>query len=125
MTSKEALDNLRFGALMLHNIDYIIRTNNECDIIEKDLEVLEQLEDIEEELEIDLITLSKVLRQKYVFNKEKVKVDLLSLFVDIEANKLYMYGYIRNTFEDVRLYAKDYGKTWMLTKEEWLEEHDR
>lgn len=88
---------------------------------------LKQLEDIEEdikeELGIDLITLSKVLKQKFVFNKEKVKVDILSLFLDIEANKLYMYGYIKNTFEDVRLYAKDYGKTWMLTKEEWLE-HD-
>lgn len=42
MTSKKALDNLRFDVLMLHNIDYI-RTNNECDIIEKDLEVLEIL----------------------------------------------------------------------------------
>lgn len=88
---------------------------------------LKQLEDIEEdiksELGIDLITFSKVLKQKFVFNKEKVKVDLLTLVFDIEANKLYIYGYIRNTFEDVRLYAKDYGKTWMLTKEEWLE-HD-
>ncbi len=88
---------------------------------------LKQLEDIEEdikeELGIDLITLSKVLKQKFVFNKEKVKVDILSLFLDIEANKLYMYGYIKNTFEDVRLYAKDYGKTWTSTKEEWLE-HD-
>lgn len=85
------------------------------------LEQLEQLvdnEDIKEELGIDLITLSKVLKQKYVFNKEKIKVDLLSLFLDIESNKLYIYGYIRNTFEDVRLYSKDYGKTWALTRED-------
>lgn len=83
---------------------------------------LEQLEDIEEdikeELGIDLITLYKVLKQKFVFNKEKVKVDLLSLYLDIESNKLYIYGYIKNTFEDVRLYSKDYGKTWALTREE-------
>lgn len=79
---------------------------------------LGQLEDIEEELGIDLITLFKIIKQKYVFNKEKIKVVLLSLYLDIESNKLYIYGYIRNTFEDVRLYAKDYGKTWALTKEE-------
>lgn len=83
---------------------------------------LEQLEDIEEdikeELGIDLITFSKVLKQKFVFNKEKVKVDLLTIFFDFENNKLYMYGYIKNTFEDARLYAKDYGKTWALTREE-------
>ena len=83
---------------------------------------LQQLEDIEEditkELGIDLITLSKVLKQKFVFNKEKIKVDLLTIFLDFESNKLYIYGYIKNTFEDVRLYAKDYGKTWALTREE-------
>lgn len=101
-----------------------------CEYIDTDLVKniyckLQQLEDIEEdiikELGIDLFTLSKVLKQKFVFNKEKVKVDLLSLYLDIEANKLYIYGYIKNTFEDARLYAKDYGKTWMLTKEEWIE----
>lgn len=80
-------------------------------------------EDIKNELGIDLTTFSKVLKQKYVFNKEKIKVELLSLYLDIESNKLYIYGYIKNTFEDVRLYSKDYGKTWALTKEEWLE-HD-
>lgn len=85
------------------------------------LKQLEDIEDIKNELGIDLITLFKILKQKYVFNKEKIKVDLLSLFLDIESNKLYIYGYIKNTFEDVRLYAKDYGQTWMLTKEEWLE----
>ena len=99
----------------------------ECDLFKELYYRLKQLEDIEEdikeELGIDLITFSKVLKQKFVFNKEKVKVDLLTLFFDIETNKLYIYGYIRNSFEDVRLYAKDYGKTWMLTKEEWLE-HD-
>lgn len=78
---------------------------------------LKHYEDIEEELGIDLITFSKILKQKFVFNKEKVKVDLLSLFLDIESNQLYMHGYIRNTFEDVLLYSKDYGKTWTITRE--------
>ena len=94
----------------------------DTDIVKDVYSKLEQLEDIEEdikeELGIDLITLSKVLKQKFVFNKEKIKVDLLSLFLDIDSNKLYIYGYIRNTFEDVRLYAKDYGKTWALTRED-------
>lgn len=45
MTSKKALDNLRFDVLMLHNIDYI-RSNNECDIIKKDLDRLEKLEKV-------------------------------------------------------------------------------
>ena len=40
MTSKEALQNLRFDVSMSQDINYI-EANNECDIIEKDLEVLE------------------------------------------------------------------------------------
>ena len=83
--------------------------------------VFKDIENIKEELGVDLITFSKVLKQKFVFNKEKIKVDLLSIFFDFETNKLYMYGYIKGTFEDARLYAKDYGKTWALTREEWLE----
>lgn len=90
----------------------------ELDLFTKLYCKLEQLEDIEEDLGVDLITFSKVLKQKFVFNKEKIKVDLLSIFFDFETNKIYMYGYIKNTFEDVRLYAKDYGKTWALTREE-------
>lgn len=90
---------------------------NYYDLVYK-LGQLEDIEDIKEELGIDLITFSKVLKQKFVFNKEKIKVDLLTIFFDFETNKLYIYGYIKNTFEDVRLYAKDYGKTWALTKEE-------
>lgn len=43
MTSKEALSNLRWNVSMSQDIDYK-ESNNCCDIIEKDLEILEKLE---------------------------------------------------------------------------------
>ena len=39
---------------------------------------LGKLEDIEDELKIDLITLFKALKQKFVFHKENVKIEVLT-----------------------------------------------
>ena len=76
------------------------------------------LEDLEEELEIDLITLFKALKQKYVFHKENVKIELLG--VHIKSGELYLYGFVEDTTQAVYLSLKECGKTWWLfkTKEE-------
>ena len=75
------------------------------------------LEDLEEELGIDFITLSKILKQRFVYDKDQVKVELLGLH--IKSDELYLYGFVEDTTHAVYLRLKDYGKTWTMTKEEF------
>ena len=81
--------------------------------IEQDLE---QLDNLEKEIGIDLITLFKALKQMFVFHKENVKIELLGLH--IKSSELYLYGFVEDSTRAVYLGLKDYGKTWTLTKEE-------
>ena len=88
---------------------------------------LGQLEDIEEELGIDLITLFKALRNGIWTNQEQCygdekqgKIRFFQVRLLLEENAV---GCIHNSMwkgkEVIRtLYLKDYGKTWALTKEE-------
>ena len=77
-------------------------------------EKLGQLEDIEEELGIDLITLFKAL-ENGIYIKE---LNNDYPYWDFELRHItgigivIMWGYCSN------LFLKDYGKTWALTKEE-------
>ena len=101
----------------IHEYDY-----QEC------INKLGQLEDIEDELGIDLITLFKALKQGFAYK-----------FVQNDYNELYKKGFVKRLIisalfkygEDYRLtlydtltcepycvFLKDYGKTWALTKEE-------
>ena len=74
---------------------------------------LGQLEDIEEELGIDLITLFKALKDGIYVNGEKEHV---LLFYDMDFfNKTSFQLHASN---GINYYFKDYGKTWTLTKEE-------
>ena len=73
------------------------------------------LEDLEEELGIDFIILSKILKQRFVYNNDQVKIELLGLH--IKSDELYLYGFVENTMQAVYLRLKDYGKTWTITKE--------
>jgi hypothetical protein len=78
---------------------------------------LGQLEDVEEELGIDLITLFKALKQGGVYVKEGNKVDWCLMMKGFEitgdGNEISLWS-------QVKLEPKDYGKTWSLTKEELL-----
>ena len=76
---------------------------------------LKSLEDLEEEISIDFITLSKILKQRFVYDKDQVKVELLGLH--IKSDELYLYGFVEDTMHAVYLRLKDYGKTWTITKE--------
>ena len=83
---------------------------------------LKSLEDIEEELRIDLITLFKTLKQKHVFHKENVKIEILG--IHIKSNELYLYGFAEDTTHTIYLSLKEYGKTWTLTREELEDEKE-
>ena len=73
------------------------------------------LEDLEEEIGIDFITLSKILKQRFVYDNDLVKIELLGLH--IKSDELYLYGFVEDTTHAVYLRLKDYGKTWTITKE--------
>ena len=82
---------------------------------EEALDKLGQLEDLEEEIGVDFITLSKILKQRFVYNNDRVKIELLGLH--IKSDELYLYGFVEDTTHAVYLKLKDCGKTWTMTKE--------
>ena len=98
-----------------------IENSNAC------VDKLGKLEDIEEELGIDLITLFKALKDGIWTNQEQCygdekqgKIRFFQVRLLLEENAV---GCIHNSMwkgeEVIRtLYLKDYGKTWALTKEE-------
>ena len=120
MRSKEALERL---LMLARPCDYEVREhrNNYCDMLEnvikKDLDQLEEYRKIEEEIGIDFITLSKILKQRFVYDNDQVKIELLGLH--IKSDELYLYGFVEDTMHAVYLRLKDYGKTWTMTKEEF------
>ena len=120
MSSKEALERI---LMLARPCDYEVREhrNNYCDMLEnvikKDLDLLEEYRKIEEEIGIDFITLSKILKQRFVYDNDQVKIELLGLH--IKSDELYLYGFVEDTMQAVYLRLKDYGKTWALNKEEF------
>lgn len=94
-------------------------TIKELHIVEdmnKALDRLSQLEDIEEELGIDLITLFKALNGAWFINDKKA--------IYVGSPYLCYCGNYKKELEmqfravDVWYLVKDYGKTWALTREE-------
>lgn len=90
---------------------------------------LGQLEDIEDELGIDLVTLFKALKNKELYWKTnkygiiKTTFDNESLRPEVSFDNYidneWSIGLVSNALSDDEL-LKDYGKTWALTKEELL-----
>lgn len=88
---------------------------------------LGQLEDIEDELGIDLVTFVKATTQPVLFIKNipfsnEIKLAILTFIHknDINDNKDYLVWFEVNKEERYLFKLKDYGKTWALTKEELL-----
>ena len=100
-------------------------TPNEIDnSIYKKLKILE---DIEEELGIDLITLFKALKfgiwtnqEQWYGDEKQGKIRFFQVRLLLEENAIgCIYNSMWKGEEVIRtLYFKDYGKTWALTKEE-------
>ena len=86
-------------------------------------EKLQQLENIEEELGIDLITLFMVLEQDYIYfkhyyawdNKFKINKEYITGLKCIEDNTIALFTESYYGKEHI-VYLKDYGKTWWLEK---------
>ena len=72
------------------------------------IDKLGEHEDIEEEYGIEIITLSKLLKQGFVYIRDGASIEKNQGFI------------IDNTglWSQVKLDPKEYGKTWALTKEE-------
>ena len=120
MTSKEALKDIKDVLDILINFVRLNAINEDIkkqkfEIIKKDLDLLEEYRKIEKEIGIDFITLSKILKQRFVYDNDQVKIELLGLH--IKSDELYLYGFVENTTHAVYLRLKDYGKTWTITKE--------
>ena len=86
-----------------------------------DITKLGQLEDIEEELGIDLITLFKALEKGIVVCCNNTFGGERNVFILLTPDRLsieYKWKCLRKGTQ--KFYFKDYGKTWALTKEELL-----
>jgi len=97
-------------------VEELVKGNNASPIIGK----LGQLEDIEEELGIELVTLFKALKNG-IYEKfedgEYVKFNGLCMPIKSHKLKLNVNKKCLERGNDY-FYFKDYGKTWALTKEE-------
>jgi hypothetical protein len=116
MESQEALKRIRREAgfpyfSTLYDIDM---WREDFKTIERDLDKLEQLEDIEKELGVSLITLLKAQTDGFYV---KTACGIFSVLLSEWKFNLIKKEVHRIQFSD-HYYFKDYGKTWALTKEE-------
>ena len=121
MTSKEALEELRFqvGNITYYTKDlqrttFEVRDSGLFEIIENDLEVLEKYKQIEKELGIDLITFVSAFKNGiYCLEHGDEIVYLEPYYLGMDT-----FGEWHWTADTTFKCLKDYGKTWALTKEE-------
>lgn len=95
---------------------------NGISVYVKAIDKLCLIEDIEDELGCDLITLFKALKEGFYVKKDSINEGFISL---VKAKDIREVDMITKsiTFCDYEfVYFKDYGKTWALTKEELEEE---
>lgn len=92
-------------------------------LIKKDLSRLKQLEDIEKEIGIDLITLVRLLKEPIYYLCLGPIAKAENFKVDLNEKAIVMNFFMGNSYE-VKLYFKDYGKEWALTREELVRKND-
>ena len=108
------------GVITQIDKDGNITKNEFIEVIDKDeaYKKLYQIENLEDELGIDLITLFKAYSNGFYVRGEKEKqyIDFQNaLNANAFKNKEMFYGHER-CYQYVKLY--DYGKDWALTKQE-------
>ena len=117
MTSKEAVLELICEAKSV-NIDEerICFLRN---IIEKDLGLLEEHRKIEEEINIDFITLAKMLKDDVYINYGGVVGEIGHIYKEqVKSIECWpVWGFTAG--DNVEYTFKDRGKTWALDKEEF------
>ncbi len=121
MDGKEALEELKKELAPFQWIDFKTQKETGCciyqkhlDIIEKDLEKLEKLKDIEEKHNIDLLNALSILDNGiWIFYEEGKIINVKPTLKLIDNSYWFEYDYF--------IYKpNDYGRTWALTKEELL-----
>ena len=89
---------------------------------------LQELEDIEEEIGIDLVTLFKAYNDGFYYLSETdagIEFNVYgNLFMSDDHFARSGEFYFDCWKSRETIYVKDYGKTWALTKEELLEEEE-
>lgn len=125
---------------VVYKLNYAYTCNQEnfhkmLEITKERLDKLTELENIEQELGIDLITLCKALKDGFysvrkfgknksiTFNNAKRSDDLVYIMVvDYEMKEIrWSHNYSSDCHNPLRYHSykfKDYGKTWALTEEE-------
>lgn len=86
-------------------------------MIRKDLSKLKQLEDIEKEIGIDLITLVKLLKNPIYYLCLGPIVKEKNFKVDLNEKAIIMNYFDGNSYE-VKLPLKKYGKEWAFKEED-------
>ena len=113
LTIKQRNDELCKTFIDGVSVDYLTADLNASRVMNK----LGQLEDIEEELGIDLITLFKALRDGiYVHLQEPYGIIHDTIRPKFEGKYVYL---VLDTV-DSQVCCRNYGKSWALTKEELL-----
>lgn len=102
----------------------VVYLNNKGDFTNAAIQKLGELEDIEEELGIDLVTFHKALKNGVYYKvTDKSSTDFGKIFFD----RYVLWGWNQNPDgsyfavmqSQLQLFnLKDYGKTWALTREE-------
>lgn len=108
--------------------DGLYYDTEEC-VVSNCSQKLGQLEDIEEELGIDLITLFKALRNGiYHFASDGI---LIHDYGWLEDNYFYPEPHnklscsFRSNYEDELFFFKDYGKTWSIDKKDFMKKENK
>ena len=117
MTSKEAVLELIFETKSF-NID----EERICflrKIIEKDLDLLEEYKEAEEEIRIDFITLAKMLKDDVYINYGSVVGEIGHIYKEQVKSIEYWPVWSFTTGDGVEYAFRDRGKTWALDKEEF------
>ena len=124
MTSKEVLEKLSYTPIYEEDIDIVFKGDlcevyrSEFDIVKKDLDQLEEYRKIEEELEIDLITLFTALKNG-VWYKDYKDDDKIKFTNRVEENIKCKELIVPAKYTIICLKFRDYGETWALDKEEF------
>lgn len=122
MTSKEALTALFTEANRLSCEEPKYTTHDLWEMASQIQNDLDNIEVIEEELGIDLITLFKTLKYGVYYFTNGVQltkdyVGLIDNYMGVGPHEKLSYSFITRTERQI-LSFNDYGKTWALTKEE-------
>lgn len=90
------------------------------DDMNKAMDKLSKLEDVEEELGIDLITLFKALKNGFYFKYKNTIISSNDYLFQIRTNikDNWIFDIISDNLSLLSIKFKDYGKTWALTREE-------